>query len=151
MDSGSARLASGQLAKRLVAAVQRWVTALGPRTRQVLAVGAVLGRSFSLENVAALLGETPARLPPDVEAALGADLLVATPESLTFDRESGVAGARRERPPAGPSGAAQADRSSTPRTRGELADRVLAALVPAGGSGDDILVLTYRQPPAPQG
>jgi hypothetical protein len=53
-DSESARLASGQLPKRLVAAVQRWVTALGPRTRRVLAVGAVLGRSFSLDNVAAL-------------------------------------------------------------------------------------------------
>lgn len=86
-DSGSARLASGQLPRRLVAVVHRWVTALGPRTRQVLAVGAVLGRSFSLDNVAALLRETPARLLPDVEAALGANLLVATPESLTFDRE----------------------------------------------------------------
>ena len=44
-------------------------------------------RLFSLDNVAALLGQTPAGLLPDVEAALGADLLVATPESLTFDRE----------------------------------------------------------------
>jgi hypothetical protein len=35
------------------------------------------GRS-ALDNVAALLGETPERLLPDVEAALGADLLVAT-------------------------------------------------------------------------
>jgi hypothetical protein len=41
----------------------------------------VLGRSFSLDNVAALLGETPERLLPDGGAALGADLLVATPES----------------------------------------------------------------------
>ena len=47
----------------------------------------MLGRSFSIEKVAALLGETPARLLPDVEAALGADLLVATPDSLMFGRE----------------------------------------------------------------
>jgi DNA-binding CsgD family transcriptional regulator len=86
-DAGSARLKSGQLPKRFLAVVQRWTTALGPRVRQVLAVGAVLGRSFSIDNVAALLGETPARLLPDVEAALRADLLVATPESFTFDRE----------------------------------------------------------------
>jgi DNA-binding CsgD family transcriptional regulator len=86
-DAGSARLKSGRLPKRFLAAVHRWATALGPRGRQVLAVGAVLGRSFSIDNVAALLGETPARLLPDVEAALRADLLVATPESLTFDRE----------------------------------------------------------------
>lgn len=86
-DAGSARLAPGPLPKRLLAVVQRWVTALGPRVRQVLAVGAVLGRSFSLDNVAALLGETPARLLPEVEAAMGADLLAAAPESLTFERE----------------------------------------------------------------
>ena len=85
--AGSARLASGQLPKRFLAVIQRWTTALGPRARQVLAVGAVLGRSFSIEKVAALLGETPARLLPDVEAALRADLLVATPDSLIFDRE----------------------------------------------------------------
>jgi DNA-binding CsgD family transcriptional regulator len=85
--AGSARLASGQLPKRFLAVVQRWTTALGPRARQVLAVGAVLGRSFSIDNVASLLGETPARLLPDVEAALRADLLVATPESFAFDRE----------------------------------------------------------------
>ena len=84
---GAARLASGQLPKRFLAVIQRWTTALGPRARQVLAVGAVLGRSFSIEKVAALLGETPARLLPDVEAALRADLLVATPDSLIFDRE----------------------------------------------------------------
>ena len=86
-DAGSARLKSAQLPKRFLAVIQRWTTALGPRARQVLAVGAVLGRSFSIDDVAALLGETPARLLPDVEAALGADLLVATPESFTFDRE----------------------------------------------------------------
>jgi hypothetical protein len=112
-------------------------------------VGAVLGRSFSLDNVAVLLGETPARLLPDVEAALGADLLAATPELLTFDREL-VWRALAESVP-GRSVRRCTDRSSTPRTPGELADRVLAALVPAGGSGHDILMLTYRQPPAPQG
>jgi DNA-binding CsgD family transcriptional regulator len=85
--AGSARLASGQLPKRFLAVIQRWTTALGPRARQVLAVGAVLGRSFSIEKVAELLGETPARLLPEVEAALRADLLVATPDSLIFDRE----------------------------------------------------------------
>jgi DNA-binding CsgD family transcriptional regulator len=85
--AGSARLASGQLPKRFLAVIQRWTTALGPRARQVLAVGAVLGRSFSIDKVATLLGETPARLLPDVEAALRADLLVATPDSFTFDRE----------------------------------------------------------------
>jgi hypothetical protein len=49
----------------------------------VLAVGAVLGRSFSLDDVAVLLRETPARLLPEVEAALGADLLAATSDTLT--------------------------------------------------------------------
>ena len=86
-DAGSARLASAHLPQRFLAVIERWVTALGPRARQVLAVGAVLGRSFSLDDIAALLGETPARLLPDVNAALRGGLLAATQETLTFDRE----------------------------------------------------------------
>ena len=86
-DAGSARLTSAQLPQRFLAVIQSWVTALGPRARHVLAVGAVLGRSFSLDDVATLLGETPARLLPDVNAALRAGLLVATQEALAFDRE----------------------------------------------------------------
>ncbi len=69
--AGAARLVSGQLPQRLLGVVQRWVTALGQRARQILTVGAVLGRSFRLDEVAALLGETPARLLPDIEAAIG--------------------------------------------------------------------------------
>ncbi len=86
-DGEPAGLASGPLPQRLRAVVHRWVAALGPRARQLLAIGAVLGRSFTVDNVAALLGETPARLLPEVEAALAADLLVATPEALVFSRE----------------------------------------------------------------
>ena len=86
-DAGLARLTSAQLPQRFLAVIQSWVTALGPRARHVLAVGAVLGRSFSLDDVATLLGETPARLLPDVDAALRAGLLVATQETLAFDRE----------------------------------------------------------------
>ena len=86
-DAGSAWLVSAHLPQRFLAVIERWVTALGPRARHVLAVGAVLGRSFSLHDVAILLGETPARLLPDVDAALRAGLLVATRETLAFDRE----------------------------------------------------------------
>jgi DNA-binding CsgD family transcriptional regulator len=86
-DAGSAWLVSDHLPQRFLAVIERWVAAFGPRTRQVLTVGAVLGRSFSLDDVATLLGETPARLLPDVDAALQAGLLVATRETLAFDRE----------------------------------------------------------------
>lgn len=86
-DGGSARLASRELPQRPRAVVQRWVGGLGPRARQLLAIGAVLGRSFTVDDVAALLGETPAGLLPEVDAALSAGLLVATPETLAFGRE----------------------------------------------------------------
>lgn len=87
LDDRCAALASTDLPAGLRAIVSRWVGQLGPRGRQFLEVGAVLGRSFPLENVAALLGETPAGLLPVLEAAIAADILVATPQLLTFRRE----------------------------------------------------------------
>jgi DNA-binding CsgD family transcriptional regulator len=84
---GSARLASAELPQRLRAVVRRWVGQLGPRARQFLAVGAVLGRSFRVDNVAALLGETPAAILPEVEGALAAGILVDISQALAFRRE----------------------------------------------------------------
>lgn len=87
IEGSSARLVSGHLPQRLRCVVSRWVSELGPDMRQLLEVAAVLGRSFLVDHVAGLLGETPAGLLPDVHAALGAGLLVAGQETLAFRRE----------------------------------------------------------------
>ncbi len=72
--SGSASLLSRRLPRRVRTVVRRWLLDLSPRVRQFLEVGAVLGRSFQLDTVASLLGETPAGMLPELEAALTADL-----------------------------------------------------------------------------
>lgn len=76
--------------------------------------------------------EATARLRPGSALLLYTDGLVGRQERLDL-------GIRR---------AGQALRRYAGRTPDELADRVLRGLVPAGGSGDDVLVLTYRHPPA---
>ena len=71
------------------------------------------------------------------------------PGSALLFYTDGLVERRRERLELGIRKAADVLQRNADSTPDELADRVLAALAPAGGSGDDILVLTYRQPPTP--
>ncbi|MDX6333669.1 MAG: hypothetical protein QOG05_1009, partial [Streptosporangiaceae bacterium] len=71
------------------------------------------------------------------------------PGSALLLYTDGLVERRRERLESGIRQAGELLQRHVDRTPDELAGQVLAALAPAGGSGDDILVLTYRQPPAP--
>jgi PAS domain S-box-containing protein len=71
------------------------------------------------------------------------------PGSALLFYTDGLVERRRERLELGIRKAADVLQQHADSTPDELADRVLVALAPAGGSGDDILVLTYRQPPTP--
>ena len=71
------------------------------------------------------------------------------PGSALLLYTDGLVERRRERLEVGIRKAGEVLQQHVDSTPDELADRVLAALAPAGGSGDDILVLTYRQAPAP--
>ncbi len=71
------------------------------------------------------------------------------PGSALLFYTDGLVERRRERLELGIRKAADVLQRNADSTPDELADRVLVALAPAGGSGDDILVLTYRQPPTP--
>jgi len=73
------------------------------------------------------------------------------PGSALLLYTDGLVERRRERLESGIRKAGELLQRHADRTPDELADRVLAALVPAGGSGDDIVLLTYRQPPEPLG
>ena len=86
IDQGSAELVPGELPRRLRGVVYRWVAGLSPGARELLEVGAVLGESFQVDHVAALLGETPAGLLCGIESALAAGILVAAPDALVFRR-----------------------------------------------------------------
>ena len=86
-EGGLASLVPGQLPQRLQSTVRCWLGDLCQCARQLLEVGAVLGRSFPVDRVAALLGETPAGLLPAIEAAIETGILIATPDSLAFRRD----------------------------------------------------------------
>jgi DNA-binding CsgD family transcriptional regulator len=87
VSGGRARLSSARLPDRVRTGVARRLGGLRPRTRHLLTVSAVLGRSFSPEDVAEVLGTTPAALVPDLEELLEAGLLAATPTVLRFRHE----------------------------------------------------------------
>jgi DNA-binding CsgD family transcriptional regulator/tetratricopeptide (TPR) repeat protein len=84
ISGGRARLSSARLPDRVHAAVRHRLDGLCPRTRQLVSVTAVLGRSFSPEDVAEILGTTPAAILPELDEALSAGVLAATPDELSF-------------------------------------------------------------------
>jgi DNA-binding CsgD family transcriptional regulator len=69
---------------RVRATVRQRLDALSPRTRHLVTVSAVLGRSFSPERLAEVLGAAPAVIVPELEEALASGLLAATPDGLRF-------------------------------------------------------------------
>ena len=87
ISGGRARLSSARLPERVRTGVGRRLGGLSPRTRHLLTVSAVLGRSFSPEDVAEILGTTPAALMPGLDEALAAGVLGATSAALRFRHE----------------------------------------------------------------
>ena len=81
---GRARLSSVRLPVRLRVTVRRRLDDLAPRTRRLLAVAAVLGRSFAVEDAAEILGSTPGAILPELDEALSAGILDAAPDTLCF-------------------------------------------------------------------
>jgi DNA-binding CsgD family transcriptional regulator len=87
ITSGHASLISPRVPQRFHSLVQSRLTRLSPRTRQLLETGAVLGRSFRLEDIAAMLGESPGSLLAAVEEALSARMVIATPDAIAFQHD----------------------------------------------------------------
>jgi DNA-binding CsgD family transcriptional regulator len=87
ISGGRARLSSARLPERVRTGVGRRLGGLRPRTRHLLTVSAVLGRSFSPEDVAEILGTTPAAIVPGLDEALATGLLTATSDALRFRHE----------------------------------------------------------------
>ncbi|MEU7747796.1 AAA family ATPase [Nonomuraea sp. NPDC049158] len=72
---------------RLRLVVRHWIEALSTGARNLVETVAVLGRSFSPEQAASLLGTTPAALLPLVEECMAAGILAADADGLTFRHE----------------------------------------------------------------
>ncbi|MFI9011985.1 LuxR C-terminal-related transcriptional regulator [Actinosynnema sp. NPDC053489] len=84
VTDGVARPRGGWLPHRVGAAARRQVDARSPRAAQVLRVAAVLGRSFLLRDVAAMMDETTGALLPAVDEVLASGLVSCVDERLEF-------------------------------------------------------------------
>jgi DNA-binding CsgD family transcriptional regulator len=84
IEGGRAELVATELPRRVHAIVNDRLGALGQPARQLLETAAVLGRSFSPDDVAELLGEPLAALLPALEQTLASGVLVSAGEQLVF-------------------------------------------------------------------
>ncbi|MEU8270386.1 AAA family ATPase [Sphaerisporangium sp. NPDC049002] len=84
---GRTRLLSAKAPERVHALVRHLLDGLSRDTRQLVEAAAVLGRSFSPEDAAELVGTSPAALLPAFEEAMDAGILVTTQEALEFRHE----------------------------------------------------------------
>jgi DNA-binding CsgD family transcriptional regulator len=87
IDDGLARLLQPALPRRLIARLDRQLADLSRPTRQLVQVGAAIGVSFTLLDLADLVHETAAGLLPAVEEALDSGLLVSDGDRLAFSHQ----------------------------------------------------------------
>jgi DNA-binding CsgD family transcriptional regulator len=76
------KLVSQRLPRRVQEIARSRLSRLSPRTRHLLQVAAILGRSFRVDDLADMFGETPSRLIPALEEAEA--VVVPTGDQLTF-------------------------------------------------------------------
>ena len=81
---GKALLVSQRLPHRVQEVARTRLSRLSLRTRQLLQVAAVLGRSFHVDDLADMFGEPPSRLLPSLEEAEAAGVVVPADEQLAF-------------------------------------------------------------------
>ncbi|KOX16779.1 hypothetical protein ADK67_39145, partial [Saccharothrix sp. NRRL B-16348] len=81
---GVARPRGGWLPRRVGAVVRGQVDAMSAKATQVLRVAAVIGRSFLLQDVAAMMNETTGALLLAVDEVLASGLVVCVDERLEF-------------------------------------------------------------------
>ncbi|MGI8334551.1 helix-turn-helix transcriptional regulator [Actinomadura scrupuli] len=81
---GRARLISRQVPLRIQAIVRGRLSRLSAHTRHLLQVAAVLGRSFSVDDLAEMLGRSTGELLPALEEAEAAAVVIPAGDLLTF-------------------------------------------------------------------
>jgi DNA-binding NarL/FixJ family response regulator len=84
---GRAVLVTAQLPRQVHRVAQRRLDGLSKQARHLLITAVVLGSSFRLEDVAEMLGETPAGLLPTVEEAIDTGIITAADNAFSFRHE----------------------------------------------------------------
>lgn len=83
-SAGRATVTAERVPERVRKFFQHQTSGLPARTRQLIEVSAVIGRSFAVEDAAEMLGQPPAVLLPAINRALAAGILVADGDTLAF-------------------------------------------------------------------
>jgi DNA-binding CsgD family transcriptional regulator len=84
VEDGIARLIGEGIPRRLLESVTDQLARLAASTRECLQIACVLGRSFSLDELASLMDRSPSTLIESVREALGAGLIVDLDDRLAF-------------------------------------------------------------------
>jgi DNA-binding CsgD family transcriptional regulator len=84
LDAGVARLTGDAIPRRLLESVNDQLARLSPEVRDGLQMASVLGRRFSLEELAALMDRSPAALVDAVREALASGLIIEAGDQLGF-------------------------------------------------------------------
>jgi len=132
---GRAVLTSDPLPQRIHLLAQRRLDGLSKRARHLLMTAALLGPAFRLEDVAEMLGETPATLLPAVGEAMDAAIITAAENAFAF-RHQLLRRAVGEMIPRPARKALHRQYGEMLLTRGESADRAASHLLQAAHPGD---------------
>jgi DNA-binding CsgD family transcriptional regulator/DNA-binding Lrp family transcriptional regulator len=141
VDSGRATLTDNRLPERVRASMRERLTRMSDSTRQVAMVAGSLGRTFSVSELAEMLGLSPASLLTAVEELMQAGIMQEREEELGFRhdliRES-VRGA------CAPSARRALDRQAADvmLARGALPVEVAIQLAAGAGPGDEVAIRT---------
>jgi DNA-binding CsgD family transcriptional regulator len=135
VTGGRAVLASAGMPQRIHRLAQRRLDGLSRQARQLLVTAAVLDPAFRLEDVAEMLGETPAMLLPAVEEAMDAAIMTAAEHAFTF-RQPLLRRAVAEMIPRPARKALHRQYGEILLTRGESAARAASHLLQAAHPGD---------------
>ena len=87
VTDGRAVLTSARLPQRIHRLAQGWLDGLSKQARHLLVTAAVLGPTFRLEDVAEMLGGTPAALLPAIEEAMDTAIITAAEDAFIFRYE----------------------------------------------------------------
>ena len=118
IESGRAELVESRLPRRVSDGMRGWLERMSERARQVGMVSAALGRSFSVDDVAAMLDQSVAVLLAPVQELIDVGMLTEREDRLAFRHDL----------------TRDAVRASSPRSVSRALDRQAAAVLLAAGA-----------------
>ncbi|HUN32871.1 MAG TPA: AAA family ATPase [Trebonia sp.] len=144
IGAGQATLEDRRLPRRLGETMGRRLSRMTPAARTVAAVGASMGRRFTIAQLAAVLDAPASTLLQPVEELLAAELFTGRDDQLGFRHDLNREAVRASQPP---SAARALDRqvATALLAAGALPAEVAAALAASATPGDEVAITTLMK------